>query len=236
MNENGKTILIVDDNEVNLELIVEQFKSEGFYSLLTAGNGSRAIELALEKKPDMILMDIQMPGMDGNEAIRQLRQRGYRRPIIAISAYAMKEETQLTLELGADDYITKPIDFDTFFNRVGKFLTGDGNRIKATVFDRIRGVFLKDARKKLDRLQEILAGGDITSAKDEVEVIAHTYKGNASYMGLKGLEAIAKEIDRAIKKGEPDERLSTLTLRMADVLRNIITPRRGDSSKKKKKC
>ncbi|MCP4151818.1 MAG: response regulator [bacterium] len=118
----GNKILIVDDNPVNMELIKEQFAKTGFKNLLSASNGKEAIELALQHKPDLTLMDIQMPLMNGNEAIAHLKEKGFNEPIIALSAYAMKEDIDNSMKAGAAGYITKPIDFEKFFPRIAAFL------------------------------------------------------------------------------------------------------------------
>ncbi|MCP4153057.1 MAG: response regulator, partial [bacterium] len=118
----GNKILIVDDNPVNIALISEQFNDNGFYNLLSAANGKDAVDMALQHAPDLILMDIQMPVMDGNEAITRLISMDYNGALIALSAFAMKEDIDHTLRLGAKDYITKPINFDTFFKRLAVFL------------------------------------------------------------------------------------------------------------------
>ncbi|NIM14490.1 MAG: response regulator [Candidatus Aminicenantes bacterium] len=231
-------ILIVDDNPVNQELISEQFRNAGFHSLLLANNGHEAVHMAETHAPDLILMDIQMPEMDGNEAIRELRLKGFQNPIVALSAFAMREHIDKTLTIGADDYIIKPIDFYHFLAKINPYLkekksetktTGKGhkevkekNRIKKSVSKRLRNVFLNDARKKLEMLSRALENGNVEARKDQIKVIAHTYKGNAGFFGLRQLETTAEKLDTAIKAGLPLPELKQLTHKLSDVLKDII--------------
>ncbi len=233
----GNTILVVDDNRVNLELILEQCKVEGFHSLLTATGGEEALELVKHKTPDLILMDIQMPGMDGNEAIRLLRAGGYRGPIVALSAYAMQADAEQTLKIGANGYITKPIDFDTFFEKIGQYLpTGlEENRASRrhqfaeTVSGRIREVFINDAGVKINLVKKILETNSIGERGQEIRRIAHTYKGNAAYLGLGGLENAARDVDLAFKKNAPKETLLPLIRKLVTVLGDILNENTRES-------
>jgi signal transduction histidine kinase/CBS domain-containing protein len=104
------SILVVEDNEANMETMTGYLHSRG-YLLLGAGNGHQAIEMAQMQTPDAILMDIQMPGMDGFEAIGRIRQipACATIPIIALTALAMPADRQKCLDAGADRYVTKPV-------------------------------------------------------------------------------------------------------------------------------
>lgn len=105
-------ILVVDDSLDNQELIKKILKLAGA-SVETASNGKEAIEKAIKGDFSLILMDLQMPEMDGYEATQVLRTRGFKKPIIALTAHAMKEERQRTLQGGFNDHITKPIDHNS---------------------------------------------------------------------------------------------------------------------------
>ncbi len=119
----GNLILVVEDNPVNLELLLEQLGEAGFKRVEVAVNGREAIDIAIDKQPALVLMDLQMPVMGGLEAIVKLKELGFEKPIIALSAFAMQDDIEKTLNSGAAGYITKPIDFKTFFNRIGNFLS-----------------------------------------------------------------------------------------------------------------
>lgn len=102
-------VLVTDDSPDNLALIQRILKMAEV-SVDVAGNGRDAVNKALAGNYDVILMDLQMPEMDGYEATKELRRRGFNRPIIALTAHAMKEERKRCLESGFNDHITKPID------------------------------------------------------------------------------------------------------------------------------
>ncbi|MEJ5244837.1 MAG: PAS domain S-box protein [Bacteroidota bacterium] len=112
-------ILLAEDNEANLETM-EAFLEYAGYSVLVARNGKEAIESAIEYKPDIILMDIQMPKMDGIEAIRILKNdhNTSHIPIIALTALAMPGDRDRCFAAGANDYISKPVNFDTLVSSI----------------------------------------------------------------------------------------------------------------------
>ncbi|RZA24367.1 MAG: response regulator [Proteobacteria bacterium] len=101
-------VLVADDSEDNLFLIRRMLTKMGL-TVSTASNGIIACRMALEGNFDLVLMDIQMPEMDGYEATKALRQQGYSKPIIALTAHAMSQERELTAAAGCDAHLTKPI-------------------------------------------------------------------------------------------------------------------------------
>ncbi|MCP4216542.1 MAG: response regulator [bacterium] len=116
------SILVVDDYIVNRVILIEMLQAEGFESILEASDGHEAVDIALKCLPDIILMDIEMSEMDGNDAIKELRESGFDAPILAVSAYALKNEIEGSMQAGADGYVTKPIDFKKLFSLMAKFL------------------------------------------------------------------------------------------------------------------
>lgn len=118
-----KKILIVEDNEKNLKLFKVIVESLG-YETLSAVNGEEGIRIAKEHIPDLIVMDIQMPIMDGMSAMRVLRsdERAKDIPVIALTSYAMKGNKVRLLEVGFIDYISKPISKDSFIETIEKAL------------------------------------------------------------------------------------------------------------------
>ena len=107
-------ILIVDDNQLNLKLIRVLLAGEG-YSVKTAGDAEEAIAMLETAEPDLILMDVQLPGMDGLELTRRLKSDPERSKIVilALTAYAMKGDEEKARASGADGYLTKPVDTRT---------------------------------------------------------------------------------------------------------------------------
>jgi CheY-like chemotaxis protein len=119
-------VLLAEDGLDNQKLIARVLRKAGA-DVSVAENGEVAVSLALEAKQadrafDIILMDIQMPVMDGHEATRQLRKAGHTAPIIALTAYAMSENHQKCIEAGCDDYMTKPFDLSNLVAVVAKHL------------------------------------------------------------------------------------------------------------------
>lgn len=115
-----KTILIVEDTDLNIDLLVQLLEDD--YRLLIARDGAQGVATALEHKPDLILMDISLPVMDGYEAARQIRQTLPSVPIIGLSAHAMESHKRQAHESGCSAYLTKPLDETLLFDALKKYL------------------------------------------------------------------------------------------------------------------
>lgn len=122
-----KTILIVEDNLVNQKLITTVLKPHG-YRLLTAVDGEEAVRLASQELPDLILMDLQLPRMNGFTATQQIKEQTAtaKTPIVALTAHAMPEQRELAEKTGFDGYITKPIDTRSFPSQISEYLKASG--------------------------------------------------------------------------------------------------------------
>ncbi len=118
-----KVILIVEDDPKSLKLFRDVLQVSG-YATVEATDGRQGVELAQEKKPDLILMDIQMPVMDGLEATRILKADPVTAdtPIVALTAYARGEEEERIRQAGAEGYLTKPIRIQRFLEEVKEYL------------------------------------------------------------------------------------------------------------------
>jgi CheY-like chemotaxis protein len=121
----GKTILIVDDEYDNRELIRTVAEEMIGCTAFLADNGEDALSLAFSHKPDLILLDLMIPGMDGFEVARRLKANPETTaiPIIAITALAQPEDRGRTFKAGCDDYIHKPFELDTLAGKIRKFVT-----------------------------------------------------------------------------------------------------------------
>ena len=113
----GKSILIVEDEQNIVDILSFNLSREG-YDTLEAYDGPTGLQLALEQDPDLILLDLMLPGMDGFEVCRQVRESGSSTPIIMLTAREEETDKVLGLELGADDYITKPFSMRELLARV----------------------------------------------------------------------------------------------------------------------
>jgi two-component system cell cycle response regulator DivK len=117
-----KKILIVEDVEFNLDLLVQLLEDD--YSLLTARDGASGLALAQRENPDLILMDMSLPVMDGWEATSRIKADPLLRhiPVIGLSAHAMNGDQAKALQAGCDDYLTKPLDDELLFAKLAELL------------------------------------------------------------------------------------------------------------------
>ena len=117
-----KRILIVEDVQLNLELLTQLL--EDAYELITAGDGAQGVALAEREHPDLILMDMSLPVMDGWEATRLIRANAALKdiPIIGLSAHAMSGDAEKALAAGCNDYQTKPLDDALLFEKLERLL------------------------------------------------------------------------------------------------------------------
>lgn len=122
-----KKILIVEDNEQNRYLMEYMLEQNG-YSVVLACTGSQAVAMVAQEKPDLILMDIQLPDIDGLEVTRRIRatETNDNIPIVAVTSFATSGDREKALAAGCNGYIEKPINPETFLAEIGKYV-GVGN-------------------------------------------------------------------------------------------------------------
>ena len=118
-------ILVVEDNERNLKLLRDVLEYAG-YDVRVARTAEDGITLAVSESPDLVLMDLQLPGIDGMEALRRLREspRTADIPVVAVTAQAMKQDRERALDAGFNGYLEKPITVRAFPDQVRRFLSG----------------------------------------------------------------------------------------------------------------
>ena len=116
------TVLVVEDNDLNRRLFVDLLTTKG-HTILEASDGPSALDLVKKKQPDLVLMDIQLPSVSGLEITQQIRQMPLKQPkIVAVSAFALKQDADKAIQAGCDDYISKPISIGPFFEIIDKNL------------------------------------------------------------------------------------------------------------------
>jgi two-component system cell cycle response regulator DivK len=115
-----KTILIVEDTELNIELLTQLLEDD--YKLLIAKDGVEGVRVAQQRNPDLILMDISLPIMDGYQATRKIRETMSSTPIIGLSAHAMQGDELRAKKAGCNDYLTKPVDEDLLMKKLKEYL------------------------------------------------------------------------------------------------------------------
>lgn len=121
-----KKILVIEDNEANIYLITFILRKNG-HEVIEARTGEEGVEIAIREKPDLIIMDIDLPGIDGLEATKRIRESkgDHKVPIVALTSYAMTGDRERALAAGCTGYIEKPIDPETFMGEVEKFIRSD---------------------------------------------------------------------------------------------------------------
>lgn len=115
-----KTVLIVEDVELNIDLLTQLLEDD--YNLLVAKDGAEGVAITEQEEPDLVLMDISLPDMDGYEATRAIRISFPALPIIGLSAHAMQGDAEKALAAGCNDYLTKPVDEDLLFQKLQEYL------------------------------------------------------------------------------------------------------------------
>ena len=120
-----KKILYVEDNDDNVYMLKRRLTRSG-YEVLIAGDGQQGIDIAIAEKPDLIIMDLSLPVLDGWEATRRLKASDETKhiPVIALSAHAMMGEREKALAAGCEDYDTKPVDFVRLCGKIEALLPG----------------------------------------------------------------------------------------------------------------
>ena len=119
----AKTVLIVEDNELNMKLFNDLLEAHG-YRVLQTRDGLTALEIARQHMPDLIIMDIQLPGIDGYEVTRRIKANPALRhiPVIAVTSYALSGDDVKALEAGCDAYVTKPFDPAELLGKIRGYL------------------------------------------------------------------------------------------------------------------
>jgi CheY-like chemotaxis protein len=217
-------VLAVDDNQLNLGLVCTLLEDLGI-SATAAHNGEEAIRYALNKDFDLILMDVQMPGMSGIEAmsrIRDIEDKGRRTPVIALTAHSLPDEVTRLLDAGMDDYVAKPISEKQLRAMLEKWTSPDEQEesIEATPGSGVVdwNLCLQLANNKQALAQELLAilnetlPDDQLTIKNALEIndaellqkAVHRLKGAVKYCGVPGLHNAVAEVELVLQT--PDQR------------------------------
>ncbi|MBF0507156.1 MAG: response regulator [Nitrospirae bacterium] len=213
-------ILHVEDNIV-IRNYVSGMLGKSAHKVKSACNGKEAIELLSREEFDVVLMDIQMPDMDGFEVVRTIRDRlspvkNHAIPVIAATAHAMKGDRERCIESGMNDYIAKPFNMTELFKKIGFLLpaTPKGKDvIDQASLDRLYGLNVDVIRKicsdflvnvtpdRLDDIREAVAARDADAAGR----LAHSLKGAAGTIGAKPLQDAALQMELAAKRGDMEQ-------------------------------
>jgi DNA-binding response OmpR family regulator len=159
-------ILIVDDEPEMVRGLQDNLRFEG-YQTISAADGERALTLALSEAPDLIVLDLMMPGLSGWDVCRTLRERGIDIPVIMLTARAEETDQVLGLEMGADDYVTKPFSLRELLARIRAVLRRPGPRMKFETFA------FGDVRLNPRTRQAFKAGRPVGLTRKEFELLRY---------------------------------------------------------------
>ncbi len=206
-------ILLVEDNEINRRITLQQLKNLGYHAECVT-NGSEAYERTANEHFDVILMDCQMPVMDGFEATRAIRKRegrtGVHVPIVAMTANALTGDRDACFSAGMDDYISKPIAMNELQAALARWLERPRSKDILDV-DRLRDILGEDGATTRDFLIGVLPNMTQLCARIEAErdrsalrELAHELKGASGNVGARELAAAAGALESALKNGAAD--------------------------------
>lgn len=242
-------VLLAEDSPVNKKLAVTLLEKHG-HTVLTAGNGKEALDNLERLTPDAVLMDVQMPVMDGLEAIRAIRakerQTGEHMPIVVVTAHAMKGDRERCLEAGADDYLAKPVCSRELLEALDRCAHPDAAAqpsagqaaptreyrtldVRAALelvdgdrelFEELLQLFARDCPNQAAEIRGAFERGDAR----QLERLAHTVKGAAASLGAKGVSQAARALEEQARSKALDAaepRIEALELKLKELLEEI---------------
>jgi signal transduction histidine kinase/DNA-binding NarL/FixJ family response regulator len=234
----GLRVLVVEDNTVNQKVAVAMIESLG-YAAEAVGNGLEAVEACSRQTYDAILMDCQMPHMDGFKATAFIREReglAHHTPIVALTASVTAEDRQRCLAAGMDDYLSKPVPREALATALRKWIPAAGTPppvehaatpsllpashplrvLEAHAGPRALGevidVFLQTIPRRLDDLRQAHARGDA----DAIRAVSHSLKGASAQIGARGMADICVQVEAVVRSGDVSGLADLLTALEAD--------------------
>ena len=237
---NGRKMLVVDDGDTNRKLIRLVLSRAGA-EVVMAENGLQAVEATREHDFDIILMDMQMPVMDGYTATGRLRDDGYDRPIVALTAHAMRGDAERCLSAGCSDYLTKPINPEKLLEKISAILAGISPVESAESLSRRQSAlhaplvselptddldFAEIVREFIGRADEKLAAMHTAHADDnraELAELSHWLKGAGGTAGFPILTETARHLESAVSRGYTSD-IEVLLNELDDQIGRIVAP------------
>jgi len=190
-------VLLAEDNPDNQRLIEHYLKRLGV-ELTIVDNGSQAVEIVLQEDFDLILMDMQMPEMDGPTATSMLRQIGCPIPVVALTANAGSDDRSRCFDAGCDDFLCKPIEKQLFYSVVSRYLkTSEGikDEEEESVLQELQDKFLQHLATRRDELEQLYESND----REAIKSLMHQFKGSSAGYGFGQLGALAKATEAKLK-------------------------------------
>jgi signal transduction histidine kinase/CheY-like chemotaxis protein/HPt (histidine-containing phosphotransfer) domain-containing protein len=211
----GRRVLVVEDGRDN-QRILRFLLEEAGAEVDVAEDGKQAVDqvVASSNTYDLVLMDVQMPVMDGYEATAELRSRGFSNPIIAITAYALARDLKRCLEVGCNDFVTKPLVPGQLLNTLERWLgkqsqyakvapeVGQGDASRDARFQKLVDKFISTIPQKIKALEDALSGRD----DEALPTLVHQLKGSAGSYGFEEISLRARRCEQALRpEGIDDE-------------------------------
>ena len=214
-------VLLAEDNPDNQQLIALYLENAGI-EVVIVDNGKYAVEHALASDFDLVLMDMQMPEMDGIEATRLLRATGYGRPILALTANATAGSRELSREAGCNGFLTKPIERAHFYPALSSYLIQGNAAESSPVTDsaEYRALAQQFVRSLPERVAHMQAMVERLQWK-QVASTAHQLKGSAGGLGYPGIGEIAAEIEAQVNAREYMG-IITIMNRLGSLVRRVV--------------
>jgi len=198
-------ILLAEDNEINQQLICYFITKMGA-NVTVANNGNEAVNKAMKNHYDLIFMDMQMPVMNGLDAIKTLRKNNYRKPIVALTANATSDDESQCLSAGCNDFVTKPIDREKLYRVTSHYLPNSKNtdslgqsRSSITnkpIFTALVQKFVRHLPNHITNIKQLAKAKQWS----ELKKITHQLKGMGGGLGFPVITEITKEIDIEITR------------------------------------
>ncbi len=195
------SVLLAEDHDDNRRLITRVLQAYGL-EVYTAANGKQAVEICLVEHPDLVLMDIQMPEMDGIEALTLLRQAGFNEPVFALTANALSHEVAQYQACGFTGHLSKPLDQEHFYQTLANYLSqekeskyADIEKVKVDTSD-LEARFLSELEREKNDLAQAFAQQDMS----QLRALSHRLAGAAELFGFKEIGTTAKQVELAIKQ------------------------------------
>ena len=241
----GLSVLVAEDNRIN-QLFTEDLLASRGHDVTVVGNGAEALDLLGRRHFDLVLMDVQMPVMDGLAATRAIRAHTGGLfdpdiPVLGLSAYAIKGDRERFMAAGMNDYLAKPIRFEDFFRAMRRLVrrrAGDTAKdgaydpghsrielgVSPAAFGRMAALFVEEMPERLAAVQQALAAGDVQAAREA----AHGLAGSAGALRAQDVLELAVRLEAALIAGNLDQSaalfpdLTAALGRVVDALRTFV--------------
>ena len=227
--------LLVEDMPDNRKVLKFYLEAAGL-SVDTMNNGRQGVQQALQDEYDLVLMDMQMPELDGYEAARRLRAAGYRQPIIALTAHAMASDRERCIRAGCSDYITKPVEYQRLLSVIGHYCeridppgfdADSSSDIPANAtFQDLVQEYVRGLPERIQSVQAAVAEPDFA----KLETLLHQTIGSAGSYGFQQLSECASLMQDAVRERQEKSLLQALAEELADLAHRIAMPESNENT------